>query len=112
MAPDGHSFITSVGFRKSAVWVRDGNGERQISLEGFAYQPKFTPDGKRLCYRVLKGSTPTSDPTELWIAELETGRNEQLLPGIPVVGFFGYFPGWQSGGRRTVRGSGGFGSPR
>jgi hypothetical protein len=90
MAPEGQSFITSVGVRKSAVWVHDAEGERQISLEGFAYQPKFTPDGKRVCYRVLKGASPASDASELWIADLESGRNEQLLPGIAVIGNFAY----------------------
>jgi Tol biopolymer transport system component len=37
MTPEGHSLITSVGVRKSAAWVRDADGERQISLEGFAH---------------------------------------------------------------------------
>jgi WD40 repeat protein len=86
MAPDGKSFITSVGLRQRSVWVHDGNGERQVSLEGYAYQPKFTPDGTRLCYRILKGADPSSDPSELWVADLESGRSENLLPGIDIIG--------------------------
>jgi hypothetical protein len=86
MMPDGRSFITSVGLRQRSVWMHDSSGDRQISLEGYAYQPKFTPDGKRLCYRILKGADPSVDPTELWVADLDSGRNEPLLPGIAVFG--------------------------
>ena len=54
MAPDGRSFITAVGLTQSSVWLHDGGGDRQISLEGYAFAPKFTPDGKRLLYQVRK----------------------------------------------------------
>jgi eukaryotic-like serine/threonine-protein kinase len=102
MAPDGGSFITAVGIRQSSVWLHDSRGDRQISLEGRAFQPKFTPDGKKLCYRIVTGSS-----SELWVADLESNRTEPLLPGIPV----GFSPGpsfWTPGydiapdGRRVV----------
>jgi len=86
MAPDGRSFITAVGQRQSAVFVRDSAGERQLSLEGFSYAPKFTPDGKMLCYRILRGSILYSDPSELRVADVESGRSEPLLPGVAVTG--------------------------
>ncbi|HMC66963.1 MAG TPA: hypothetical protein VKI65_18645, partial [Gemmataceae bacterium] len=82
MAPDGRSFITSVGLKQSSVRVHDSSGDRQISLEGYASQPKFTPDGKGLCYRIRKGPTR---PWELWIAQLDSRRNEPLLPGFPII---------------------------
>jgi Tol biopolymer transport system component/predicted Ser/Thr protein kinase len=80
MAPDGRSFITAVGLTQSSVWLHDGGGDRQISLEGYALAPKFTPDGKRLLYQVRKGAA-----SELWVAELDSGRSEPLLPGIAVA---------------------------
>ena len=80
MAPDGRSFITAVGLTQSSVWLHDGGGDRQISLEGYAFAPKFTPDGKRLLYQVRKGAA-----SELWVAELDSGRSEPLLPGIAVA---------------------------
>jgi eukaryotic-like serine/threonine-protein kinase len=86
VAPDGKSLITAVGLRQRSVWVRDGSRDRQISLEGYAYQPKFTPDGRRLCYRIVKGADPSQDPTELWVADLASGRNEPVLPGTAVFG--------------------------
>ena len=80
MSPDGRSFITSVGMNQSSVLLRDSNGERQISLEGFAGMPKFTPDGKRLLYLVRKSAS--SESGELWISELDSRSTEPLLPGF------------------------------
>jgi WD40 repeat protein len=80
MAPDGRSFITAVGLEQSSIWLHDGGGDRQISLEGYAFAPKFTPDGKRLLYQVRKGAA-----SELWVAELDSGRSEPLLPGFAVA---------------------------
>jgi serine/threonine protein kinase len=87
--PDGRSFLTSVGQRQSVVWLRQQDTERQISLEGYSYDAKFTPDAKRLCYRILKGTVPVSDPSELRIVDLETGRNEALLPGLALSNYPG-----------------------
>jgi Tol biopolymer transport system component len=82
MAPDGGSFITAVGVKQRSVWVRDSNGDRPVSLEGYAHKPKFTPDGKRLLYTVLKSAAP--EQSELWVAELDSGLNEPLLSGFPI----------------------------
>jgi hypothetical protein len=89
MSPDGRSFVTSVGVRQSPVWIHDQRGDRQLSLEGYAYEPKFTPDGKKLLYRVGTATAPTLGPAEataLWVADLDTGHTEPLLPGFPVFG--------------------------
>jgi eukaryotic-like serine/threonine-protein kinase len=85
MAPDGRSFLTAVGLTQSSVWLHDARGERQISLEGRAFQPSFTPDGKRLLY--LAGSYPDG---ELRIADLDTGRSEPLFPGVTLSGIPAY----------------------
>ena len=101
MAPDGRSLVTAVGLKQSSVWLVASQGERQdsqeghaehamfkldgnarqISLEGYAKHPKFTPDGKRILYLAGKSA---SDPQELWMAELDTGRKERVLPGLLV----------------------------
>ena len=90
MAPDGRSFITAVGQKQRPVMLHEAGGERQISLEGYGFQMKFTPDGKTLCYRLLKGSQPASDATELWLADVDSGRNEPLLPGFSLRGLYVY----------------------
>ena len=86
--PNGGSFITSVGLRQRTVSVHDVRGEQQISVEGYAYLPKFSADGKRLYYRILKGGTsPFLGPSELWVADLESGHSEPLLPGFAVTSY-------------------------
>jgi serine/threonine protein kinase len=35
MTADGHSFVTAVGLRRRAVWVHDGQGDHQVSFEGY-----------------------------------------------------------------------------
>ncbi|MEP6962284.1 MAG: protein kinase [Acidobacteriota bacterium] len=86
MAADGLSMITAVAMEQSVVWIHDSSGERQVSLEGYSYDPRFTPDGKRLCYRILKGALPAFDASELRIVDLDTGHNEPLLPGLTIAG--------------------------
>jgi serine/threonine protein kinase len=86
IAADGHSFVTAVGSRQSSIWVHRENTTRQISLEGFSFDPEIAPDGKKLCYRILKGALPSSDPSELRIVDLESGRNEPLLQGLAIAG--------------------------
>jgi hypothetical protein len=83
MAPDGQSFITAVGLEQGSVWLHDSKGERQVSLEGDAYRPRFTPDGKRLLYLVLKSAGP--ERSELWMTELDSGRSEPVLPGFLIA---------------------------
>jgi dipeptidyl aminopeptidase/acylaminoacyl peptidase len=85
IAPDGRSFVTAVGVRQSSIWVHDGRGDRQISIEGRAFQPRFTPDGKTLLYRVR-----TPHGSELWVANLDSSHAEPLLPGfsLPVAADF------------------------
>jgi DNA-binding winged helix-turn-helix (wHTH) protein/Tol biopolymer transport system component len=89
MAPDGRSFITAVAVENNSLWVRDARGERQVSLEGNANDPKFTPDGRKLCYlTVIKSPNQFAwyrNPGELQVADLASGRSEPLLPGFPVL---------------------------
>jgi len=88
VAPDGRSLITSVGLRQRTVSIHNANGDHRISTEGYAYRPIFSPDGKRLYYRVLKGGTsPFLGASELWVADLASGRNQPLLPGFAVTSY-------------------------
>jgi eukaryotic-like serine/threonine-protein kinase len=88
LAPDGQSLITSIGLRQRTVSFHDVNDDRRVSLEGYAYRPSLSPDGKRLYYRVLKGGTsPMLGASELWVADIASGRNEPLLPGIAMTSY-------------------------
>jgi serine/threonine protein kinase len=81
IAPDGRSFITAVGMNRRSVWVHDSKGERAVSLEGYALNPSFTPDGKKLVYLVSESASARG---ELWIADLDTNLTERLLSGFLI----------------------------
>ena len=91
VAPDGRSLITAVAIQNTSLWIHDAQGERQISLEGNAANPKFTRDGKKLCYLVVK-EAPNAwvfyrDPGELRVADLESGSSEPLAAGLEVLDY-------------------------
>jgi len=79
-APDGRSFVTSVGATQSTLWVHDARGDRQITSEGFAFLPSFSGDGKTLYYLERSRAGRRFVSGELWSAGLETGRTTRLLP--------------------------------
>jgi hypothetical protein len=92
VAPDGRSLVTSAGIRQGSVWLHDVNGNRQISSEGFAASPGlarsvFSPDGKKLFYLALKEGSRAFKSGELWMADLESGRTESVLPDILMRDF-------------------------
>ena len=89
MAPDGRSFVTAAAIVSNALWVHDARGERQISPEGNGNNPKFTPDGRKLCFTIVR-KVPNEfawyrNPGELRVADLESGRSEPLVPALPVL---------------------------
>jgi len=87
-APDGRSLITSVGLRQRVVSIHRDHVDRQVSVEGYAYMPSLSPDGQRIYYRILKGGTsPFLGASELWVADVSSGKNEPLLAGFVVTGY-------------------------
>jgi len=86
-APDGRSFISSVGSDERTVWVHDQQGDRQISSEGYAYDPDLSPDGNNLFYLVTRSSSDTERGGELSASDLRSGQASKVLPGIAVLSF-------------------------
>lgn len=89
IAPDGRSLITSIGTRQAAVWIHDAKSERALSSQGHVVSsvvhgifPKFSSAGKSLFY-LLRRSSPASE-SELWRADLESGKHERVLPGQSI----------------------------
>ncbi len=78
-APDGRSFVTSIGISQSTVWVHDARGDRQMTSEGYAFLPSISPDGKKLYYLVRAGGARTFMTGSLWVADLESGQRQRLL---------------------------------
>ena len=85
VAPDGDSLITSVGTAERTLWVHDAKGDRQVSFRGSVGQTKFSADGRKLYYLIYSQSSTSAG--ELHVADLESGRDERLLPGFLVFEF-------------------------
>ena len=78
MAPDGKSFIASVGTGDRMVWLHDEKGEHQIVSEGVASSATFSSDGKKLYYLY---ATDPRNGDEVWTLNLVDGKTERVLPG-------------------------------
>jgi Tol biopolymer transport system component len=87
LAGDGNSIVTSSGLTQRSVWLRDHSGERQISLEGYAFYPLLSTDGRKVCFRVTPSVATGQSPSELWMVELETGQHRRLFPGQLVTSY-------------------------
>ena len=84
MAPDGKSLITSVGSQDLTVWLHDKDGDHQISSEGNTSEPAFSSDGRSLYFLKANGQIRGD---ELWIKELDSGKEEKVLPDYPILGY-------------------------
>ena len=82
--PDGLSVITSVGATQSTVWYHDASGDRSVSVEGYAYRPSLSSDGRKVFYLIRRGANRSWSLGELWATELATGRTERILPDFLV----------------------------
>jgi eukaryotic-like serine/threonine-protein kinase len=91
MAPDGRSFVTAMALQNTSLWIHDANGEREISLEGNAAEPRFTPDGERLLCLIVK-EPPSEfgfyrDLGELRVVDLKSGSSEPFVRGFQVLDY-------------------------
>ncbi len=86
LAPDGRSFITSVGSRHRTLWLHDGDGEQQITSQGFALLPILSGEGK-LYYLLRGGESGAFTRGKLWGMDLESGRREPLLPNFIISNY-------------------------
>jgi len=86
-APDGKSFVTSIGESQSTLWIHDVKGERQITFEGYAYLPSFSADTGRLYYLQRSSAKRRFVSGELWTADLQTGKKQRLLPDFMMENY-------------------------
>lgn len=85
VAPDGRSLVTSLGIRRSSVWIHDAAGERAIVSEGYARLPRVSRDGKRIFF--LLRPNVDADTFELRALELGSGAVQVVLPDVSVVDY-------------------------
>jgi dipeptidyl aminopeptidase/acylaminoacyl peptidase len=84
-APDGRSFVTSIGTSQSTLWVHDARGDRQITSEGYGFMPLISPDGTKLYYLVRTLGLRRWRQGVLWVADLATGQRQRLLSDFQIV---------------------------
>jgi len=86
---DGHSIITSIGVRVSAIWIHDASGERSMSSEGEIVDgltpPVFAADEKTLYY--LLRHHPAGAEPELWRMSTDSGESAVVFPGVSMSAF-------------------------
>jgi eukaryotic-like serine/threonine-protein kinase len=92
VAPDGRSLVTSIGMRRSAVWIHDAAGERAIVSEGYASAPRLSRDGARVFYLFVRdwwlaGRGWLTASADLRSVDLATGKTDTLLSGLSVTGY-------------------------
>ncbi|MEO5742209.1 MAG: protein kinase, partial [Vicinamibacterales bacterium] len=87
MAPDGRSFVTTVAVQSASLWVHDPSGERQISLDGNAVDAMFTPDGKKLIYKIAGSLGDYPLAGQLRVADLAAARSNALMPGVQALDY-------------------------
>ena len=85
IASDGQSLVTSIGIRRSSLWLHSANGERLLSSEGYASRPTFSSDGTRLYYLLRRASA--SGVVELRVMDLATQKSDRVLPDFSVVDY-------------------------
>jgi Tol biopolymer transport system component len=85
VAPDGASLITALGRRQSSIWIRDRNGERLLSGEGYAFEPRLSADSARVYYLLRRTATPGT--VELMMVDIASGRSDRLLPDYSVLDY-------------------------
>jgi hypothetical protein len=77
--------ITSVGTERTAIWIHDEAGERQVSSEGAAALPRLSRDGRRVFY--LHRADPFAQSSELREQDVASSKSASLLPGWSVRDF-------------------------
>jgi dipeptidyl aminopeptidase/acylaminoacyl peptidase len=90
VAPDGRSLVTSIGMRRSAVWIHDAAGERAIVSEGYASAPRLSRDGTRVFYLFVRdwwlaARGWLSAAADLRSVDLATGKSDTLVPGQSIT---------------------------
>ena len=92
VTPDGRSLVTSVGTRRSAIWIHDKAGERAITSEGHALAPRLSRDGTRVFFLLvrdwwLSNAGWVAASAELRSVDLASGKSDRVLTGVSATGY-------------------------
>jgi eukaryotic-like serine/threonine-protein kinase len=81
MAPDGKSFVTSVGTTDSSAFLHDKNGDTQLTSNGNSGVAYFGTGGKKIYFVLENGQT---HDYELWMKDVGAENADPVLPGYGI----------------------------
>jgi Tol biopolymer transport system component len=85
LSPDGRSIFTSAGLEESGVWLREGDDERLLTGEGYAWAPSYSADGGQIYY--VRQRTLGVAARDLWRSDLQSRRSEPLITGFALTSY-------------------------
>ena len=83
IAPDGRSLITSIGTRRSAIWIHDGEPAIASSRRKDLRENRRSPPTVNAC-SICSCAISRRRPRNCRSIDLASGRVENLLPGLSV----------------------------
>jgi dipeptidyl aminopeptidase/acylaminoacyl peptidase len=93
LGPDGTWLVTSVGTRRSAIWLHDATGERAILSEGYAVAPRLSQSGTRVFHLSARDLVLSavggwgSSSAELRVLDIASGNSDSVLPAMSVTDY-------------------------
>ncbi len=91
-------WIAYVTYPEGALWRSKLDGSERLRLTDppfYAVNPRWSPDGKRILFRVEQ----TGEPVRIYMVSSDGGTPEQLLPSDTVPR---YDPSWSPDGNRIL----------
>ena len=85
MSADGQSLVTSLGIPESGAWLHTSQGERLLSVDGYASRLRFSGDGRFLFYLLRHASTDAAG--RLWQTQLSSGKSEPLAQDVLMTSY-------------------------
>jgi Tol biopolymer transport system component len=85
MAADGRSLVTAVALRQRPITFEDHGHTRKVSLEGYAFWPRLDAAAQQVSYRISRGGSLDRSSVEIWLADLDSGRNQRLFRDLKPI---------------------------
>ena len=64
--------------------TRQNSKRTKSTSEGYSFWPSISPDGKKLYYLVRTGGPQNFMKGGLWVADLDSGQRQRLLPDFEM----------------------------
>jgi eukaryotic-like serine/threonine-protein kinase len=86
LTPDGRHMVTSMGLQQASLWMKEPEGERQLTSQGFTMLPTMTASGDRMFYLMRTGARGYASG-ELYSMNAATGETAPAVPGRVMANY-------------------------